>query len=139
MDAEFKPYRSEKIVKHFKMSPWTTELSQTLRDGDFHTDLNTSADPPRVTLIHCREPDPTPGHGALRVARVSELLTELRQRGAEDALMFLLSDTVEMVDERADGAWSGVMASESSIRFHPATLRAAKRRGSFFPAALNAN
>lgn len=132
LDSEFKSYRSDKIVKHFKTSPWTTELSQSLREGDFHTDLSTSRTPPSLTLIHCREPDPTPGYGVLRVVRVPDLLAELRRRGADEALQLLLADTVEMVDERAEGSWSGIMASESTIRFHPATLKAASRRGTRF-------
>jgi hypothetical protein len=132
LDAGFKPYRGSKIVKHFKMSPWTTELSQSLRDGHFHTDLNTAREPPRITLIHCRVPDPTPGYGVLRVARVRDLLAELRRRGADKALRLLLRDTVDMVDDRARGAWSGTMASESNIRFHPETLKAAQHRGTSF-------
>lgn len=132
LNAGFKPYRGNKIVKHFKMSPWTTELSHTLRDGHFHTDLNTASEPPRITLIHCRVPDPTPGYGILRVARVGDLLAELRRRGADKALRFLLRDTVTIVDDRAQGSWSGTMASESAIRFHPETLKAAQRRGASF-------
>lgn len=132
LDSRFKPYRGSKVVKHFKMSPWTTELSQTLRDGHFHTDLNTASEPPRITLIHCRIPDPTPGYGVLRVARVRDLLAELRRRGADKALRFLLRDTVTIVDDRARGSWSGIMASESAIRFHPETLKAAQRRGARF-------
>lgn len=132
LDVEFKPYRGDKIVKRFKMSPWTTALSQTLRDGHFHTDLNTANKPPRITLIHCRVPDPTPGYGVLRVARVPDLLAELRQRSANKALRFLLHDTVNMVDDQVQGAWLGTMASESTIRFHPETLRAAQKRGARF-------
>ncbi|MBW3505714.1 TauD/TfdA family dioxygenase [Pseudomonas sp. NKUCC02_KPG] len=132
LNAGFKPYRGNKIVKHFKMSPWTTELSQTLRDGHFHTDLNTASEPPRITLIHCRVPDPTPGYGVLRVARIRDLLAELRRRGADKALRFLLRDSVAIVDDRAQGSWSGTMASESAIRFHPETLKAAQRRGASF-------
>lgn len=132
LDAGFKPYRGSKIVKHFKMSPWTTELSQSLRDGHFHTDLNTASEPPRITVIHCRVPDPTPGYGVLRVARVRDLLAELRRRGADKVLRLLLRDTVDMVDDRALGSWSGTMASESTIRFHPETLKAAQRRGANF-------
>jgi len=135
-DAAFKPYRGDKIVKHFKMSPWTTELSQTLREGHFHTDLSTAVEPPCVTLIHCRKPDPTPGRGVVRVAPIRGLLAELRRRGAGEALRFMLSDTVEMVDERAQGSWSGIISSESSVRFHPETLRAAERRGARFVDAL---
>jgi len=128
--APFKPYRGDKIVKHFKMSPWTTELSQTLGEGHFHTDLSTASAPPRVTLIHCREPDPSEGQGAVRVARLVDLLAALRERGADEILRFLLEDEVEMVDERARGSWTGVMARAEAIRFHPETLRAAKARNS---------
>ncbi len=135
-DAAFKPYRRDKIVKHFRMSPWTTELSQTMRECHFHTDLSTAIEPPCVTLIHCRKADPTPGRGVIRVAPVRQLLAELRQRGAEEALRFMLSDTVGMVDERARAFWSGVIASESSVRFHPETLRAAERRGAHFADSL---
>lgn len=135
-DAAFKPYRRDKIVKHFKMSPWTTELSQTLREGHFHTDLSTAVEPPCVTLIHCRKSDPTPGSGVVRVAPIRGLLAKLRRRGADEALRFMLSDTVEMVDERAHGSWSGIIASESRVRFHPETLRAAERRGVRFAGAL---
>lgn len=132
LNARFKHYRGNKIVKHFKMSPWTNELSQTLRDGHFHTDLNTASEPPRITLIHCRVPDPTPGYGALRVARIPDLLAELRRRGADKTIRFLLRDSVSIVDDRAQGLWSGTMASESTIRFHPETLKAAQRRGASF-------
>ncbi|MEZ6018438.1 MAG: TauD/TfdA family dioxygenase [Planctomycetota bacterium] len=135
-DAAFKPYRRDKIVKLFRMSPWTTELSQTLREGHFHTDLSTALQPPRVTLIHCRKPDPTPGSGVVRVAPIRSLLAELRRRGADEVLQFMLSDTVEMVDDRVQGSWSGIIASESSVRFHPETLRAAERRGARFADAL---
>jgi hypothetical protein len=136
LDAEFKPYRTEKIVKHFKMSPWTTDLSQTLREGHFHTDLSTADKPPSATLIHCRVPDPTPGYGAVRVVRLRDLLAELRRRGADETLGFLLTASVEMIDEHAQGSWSGIMAGESAIRFHPETLRAAERRGARFTDAL---
>lgn len=136
LDAEFKTYRGEKIVKHFKMSPWTTELSQSLRDGHFHTDLSTADEPPHVTLIHCRAPDPSEGYGIVRVVRLCELLAELQRRGAVKALQLLLTDNVEMVDERTQGSWSGIMASESTIRFHPETLRAAERRGARFTDTL---
>lgn len=136
LDAPFKPYRGDKVVKHFKMSPWTTELSQTLREGHFHTDLSTAERPPRVTVIHCCIPDPSPGHGAIHVARLVDILTLLERRGAAQTLRFLLEDEVQMVDDRARGAWSGVMASGEEIRFHPETLRAAERRGASFGDAL---
>ena len=39
-------YRDGKVIKQFKMSPWTTELSHTTRAGEFHTDLNVEPSPP---------------------------------------------------------------------------------------------
>ena len=65
-------YRDGKVSKHFKMSPWTTELSHTTRAGEFHTDLNTEPNPPAITAIQCLEPDPgTPQYGITRVAETS--------------------------------------------------------------------
>ena len=136
MNSRVRPYRGRKVVKHFKMSPWTTDLSQTLQEGDFHTDLSTARRPPSVTLIHCREPDPKSGMGALRVARLSDLMGQLHVVGAHEAVQLLRHDTVTLVDERAKGAWSGIMATDSSIQFHPATLRASAHRGAALPLSL---
>ncbi|MBW3535843.1 MAG: hypothetical protein KY453_11620, partial [Gemmatimonadetes bacterium] len=36
--TEFRTYRSNKVVKFFKMSPWTRALSHTIAEGHFHTD-----------------------------------------------------------------------------------------------------
>src|SRR5262245_20146033 len=49
----FRTYRGGQIVKHFKMSPWTRELSHTTREGEFHTDLNTEIQPPAITAMQC--------------------------------------------------------------------------------------
>ena len=60
-------YRNGKVNKHFRMSPWTTELSHTTRGGEFHTDLNTEPYPPAITAIQCLEPDPgSPQYGITR-------------------------------------------------------------------------
>ncbi|WP_257294585.1 TauD/TfdA family dioxygenase [Endozoicomonas sp. YOMI1] len=128
LNSRFKPYRGNKVLKHFRMSPWTTELSQTLKEGHFHTDLCTAQTPPKVTLIQCRVADPSPGKGILRVARLEAILIELKRIGADATLDFLLKEECELVDERAHGSYQGVMANHDTIRYHPETLRAAYRR-----------
>ena len=60
-NSRFKAYRGEKVLKHFKVSPWTNGLSQTLKEGHFHTDICTSETPPRITVIQCRVADPSLG------------------------------------------------------------------------------
>ena len=68
-------YRSGKVIKHFKMSPWTMDLSHTTRGGEFHTDLNTEAHPPAITAIQCLAPDPgSPRFGVTRISRLRHLL-----------------------------------------------------------------
>ena len=80
IESTFRTYRGDKIVKHFKMSPWTTELSHTTREGEFHTDLNTESCPPAVTAMQCLDPDPgSPDYGVSRVARLDDLLTFLSE------------------------------------------------------------
>lgn len=137
--SRFRSYRSNQVVKHFKMSPWTTELSQTLKDGHFHTDLNTDGFPPHVTVIHCRKPDPSPEHGIMRVVRLSDLLSDLRDRGRHSTLRFMCEAEVEMVNERARGSWAGAIVQDSTVRFHPETLRAAARRGGKVPPDLESH
>lgn len=128
LSARFKSYRKNKIVKHFKMSPWTKELSQTIKEGYFHTDLNTAPVPPAATVIHCHKPDPNPKMGESRVVMIDELLSELERRGEADTLTFLTKTKLDMVDERKQGAWSGSIIEGGTIRFHPETLRAAAQR-----------
>lgn len=134
--SRFRPYRDNQVVKHFKMSPWTNELSQTTRDGHFHTDLNTDLRPPSVTAIQCRIPDPSPDHGLVRVARLADLLAHLRDRGRISTLRFLCETDVEMVNERARGSWLGHIVDGPTARFHPETLRAAANRGGKVPSNL---
>jgi len=129
LSRRFKPYRKDRVVKHFRMSPWTTELSHTLQAGHFHTDINTAPTPPVLTGIQCRVPDPgCPRYGELRVARLSELLVALRQQGTASTLEFLERSDVTMVNETSPGGWTGRIVEGGRIRFHPETLRAGQRR-----------
>ena len=132
--GRFKAYRGDKIVKHFRMSPWTTDLSHTLQEGHFHTDINTTAEPPVVTAIQCRIPDPgAPAYGEVRIARLCDLLDALHRSGAARTLAFLQETDVTMVNESAPGGWTGRIVSGDRIRFHPETLRAAQRRDGGLP------
>ncbi|WP_437568704.1 TauD/TfdA family dioxygenase [Sorangium sp. So ce542] len=133
----FKAYRSDKVVKHFRMSPWTTDLSHTLQEGHFHTDINTAPEPPIVTAIQCRLPDPgAPAYGEVRVARLPELLQALHRSGGSRALAFLQDADVTMVNESSPGGWKGRIVADGRIRFHPETLRAAQRRYGDLPSDL---
>ncbi|MCI4187319.1 TauD/TfdA family dioxygenase [Dickeya dianthicola] len=136
MSARFKSYRNNKIVKHFKMSPWTIELSQTIQEGHFHTDLNTAPAPPAATVIHCHKPDPNPEMGESRVAGLYDLLNELERRGEVGTLAFLTEAKVDMVDEHKQGSWTGSIVADDTIRFHPETLRAASLRLGSLPQDL---
>lgn len=129
LSRRFKSYRGNKIVKHFRMSPWTTDLSHTLQEGHFHTDINTASEPPLITAIQCRLPDPgAPTYGEIRVARLSDLLQALCRSGEARTLDFLQGTDVTMVNESSPTAWTGRIVNEGFIRFHPETLRAAQRR-----------
>jgi hypothetical protein len=129
LSQRFKQYRGDKIVKHFRMSPWTTDLSHTLKEGEFHTDINTAPEPPVLTAIQCKVPDPgTPRYGELRVARLIDILYRLRSQNAIETLAFLQDANVTMVNEMAPGGWTGRIVSGGRIRFHPETLRAGQRR-----------
>ncbi|HWM90693.1 MAG TPA: TauD/TfdA family dioxygenase [Thermoanaerobaculia bacterium] len=125
----FKTYRNGRIVKTFRMSPWTTDLSHTTREGDFHTDINTDPEPPAVTAIQCLTPDPgAPRYGVNRVARAADLLAYLEANGSEDVLRFLCETPVTMVNDRSQDAWTAPIVQDDRIRFHPETIRAATRR-----------
>ena len=122
-------YRDGKVVKHFKMSPWTTELSHTTRKGEFHTDLNTEPSPPAITAIQCLEPDPgSPRYGTTRVARLPDLLDFLDRDHDKNTRRFLIEDTVTMLNERSSSSWSGRIVDAGAVRYHPETIRAAARR-----------
>jgi hypothetical protein len=127
--STFRTYRGGQIVKHFKMSPWTTELSHTTREGEFHTDLNTEPCPPAITAMQCLDPDPgAPGYGVSRVARLADLLSFLEERQDRETTRFLTEETVTMLNDRSQSSWSGSVVEEGAIRYHPETLRAAARR-----------
>lgn len=127
--STFRTYRGRQIIKHFKMSPWTTELSHTTREGEFHTDLNTEPCPPAITAMQCLDPDPgAPDYGASRVARLADLLAFLEERQDTDTFRFLTRETVTMLNDRSHSSWSGHIVEEGTIRYHPETLRAAVRR-----------
>lgn len=125
----FRTYRGGKIIKHFKMSPWTTELSHTTREGEFHTDLNTESCPPAITAMQCLDPDPgAPEYGISRVARLVDLLTFLEQSKNNETLDFLTNEPVSMLNDHSSSSWSGCVVDGQTIRYHPETLRAAARR-----------
>jgi hypothetical protein len=125
----FRTYRGGQIVKHFKMSPWTTELSHTTREGEFHTDLNTEPRPPAITAMQCLDPDPgAPRYGSSRAARLTDLLNFLEDRRDTETLNFMTRETVTMLNDRSSSSWSGRIIEEGLIRYHPETLRAAARR-----------
>ncbi|HEX8089017.1 MAG TPA: TauD/TfdA family dioxygenase [Blastocatellia bacterium] len=127
--STFRTYRGGQIVKHFKMSPWTTELSHTTREGEFHTDLNTEPRPPAITAMQCLDPDPgAPRYGVSRVARLADLLAFLEDAKDEETLHFIRGETVTMLNDRAQSSWSGHVVEEGIVRYHPETLRAAARR-----------
>lgn len=129
--GSFDTYRPGKIVKRFRMSPWTTELSHTTRAGDFHTDGNVSAHPPLGTAMQCEREDPgAPAYAEQRVAFLPDLLARLRNGDASDAaaLRFLTEEEIAMTHERASAVWRGRLVQNGSIRYHPHTLRAADAR-----------
>jgi hypothetical protein len=125
----FRTYRGGQIIKHFKMSPWTTELSHTTREGEFHTDLNTESCPPAITAMQCLDPDPgAPEYGISRVARLVDLLAFLEQSKNNETLDFLTNKPVTMLNDHSSSSWSGCVVDGQMIRYHPETLRAAARR-----------
>ena len=122
-------YRGGRVIKHFKMSPWTSDLSHTTRRGEFHTDLNTEPHPPAITAIQCLAPDPgSPRYGVTRIARLRHLLDFVDSEHDERTRRFLRQDTVAMLNDRSSLCWSGRMVEAGTIRYHPDTVRAAVRR-----------
>ena len=122
-------YRDGKVVKQFKMSPWTTELSHTTRAGEFHTDLNVEPSPPAITAIQCLEPDPgSPDYGITRVARLACLLDFVDRHHDNSTRRFLGEDSITMLNDRSSAERTGKIVENGVIRYHPETLRAAVRR-----------
>jgi Taurine catabolism dioxygenase TauD, TfdA family len=129
LSGRFKTYRNRQVVKTFRMSPWTTDLSHTTKAGDFHTDINTDPEPPAVTAIQCLTPDPgAPRYGVNRVARAADLVAYLETNSSAAILRFLRETPVTMVNDRSQNPWTGLIVQGDRIRFHPETIRAAIRR-----------
>jgi Taurine catabolism dioxygenase TauD, TfdA family len=125
----FRTYRGGQIVKYFKMTPWTSKLSHTTRQGEFHTDLNTESCPPAITAMQCFDSDPgAPRYGVSRVARLTDLLAFLEECNDAETLRFLTQDTVTMLNDHSWSSWSGRIVEEGIIHYHPETLRAAACR-----------
>ena len=122
-------YRDGKVIKQFKMSPWTTELSHTTRAGEFHTDLNVEPRPPAITAIQCLEPDPgSPDYGITRVTRLAHLLEFVDRHHDNSTRRFLREDSITMLNDRSSAERTGTIVENGVIRYHPETLRAAARR-----------
>lgn len=129
VSSELRTYRGDRVLKRFRMSPWTRALSHTLDEGHFHTDLNAAPSPPALTGMLCVAPDPSgPEHGQLRVARLRELKRALQSPDAARAATFLTETELTMVSDASPGAWTGRAIVGDTIRFHPETIRAADRR-----------
>jgi hypothetical protein len=135
----FDTYAAGRIVKRFRMSPWTTELSHTTRAGDFHTDGNVSVNPPVATAIQCEVEDPgAPEYAEQRVAYLPDLLARLANgnRQDADALAFLRQGNTLMAHERKADVWCGSLVRDGVIRYHPHSLRIACRRSAPHDAAV---
>ncbi len=129
--AAFDTYRPQRVVKRFRMSPWTNELSHTIRAGDFHTDGNVSAVPPVGTAMQCEREDPgAPEYAEQRVAYLPHLLDRLASGVGEEveAFAFLTEAEASMAHERSAEVWRGRLVKNGMIRYHPQSLRVASRR-----------
>lgn len=129
--AAFDEYGARRIVRRFRMSPWTNELSHTIRAGDFHTDANVSEAPPIGTAMQCEHEDPgAPAYAEQRVAFLPHLLERLASGTFEDreALSFLTEAVAAMAQERSPTLWRGRLVQNGTIRYHPQSLRIASRR-----------
>lgn len=136
LGATFGTYGANRIVKRFRMSPWTSALSHTVRAGDFHTDGNVSETPPVATLMQCEVEDP--GGDGFAEQRVADLPALLNHIAAEDDLMtFLAGEESIMAHEGSSRSWKGRLVDQGRIRYHPASLRvAAQRNGTTSTEAL---
>jgi hypothetical protein len=131
LGAAFDTYGPQRIVKRFRMSPWTNELSHTIRAGDFHTDGNVSTVPPFATAIQCEREDPgAPEYADQRVAYLPHLLQRLALGTDEDAeaLAFLTQSLAPLAHERSPEIWRGLLVQNGTIRYHPHSLRIGSRR-----------
>jgi hypothetical protein len=131
LGATFHAYSPGRIVKRFRMSPWTEELSHTIRAGDFHTDGNVSEIPPTGTAMQCEREDPgAPEYAEQRVAYLPDLLSRLAAGTREDdaALTFLTKSNAALAHERSADVWRGHLVQNGMVRYHPNSLRIASRR-----------
>jgi hypothetical protein len=131
LGVAFHSYGPNRIVKRFRMSPWTSELSHTIRAGDFHTDGNVSAIPPVGTAMQCEIEDPgAPEYAEQRVAYLPHLLSRLASGTSEDveAFEFLTQGNAAMAHERSAEIWQGRLVQNGTIRYHPHSLRVASKR-----------
>lgn len=131
MGRAFGAYGGRRVVKRFRMSPWTKELSHTLAEGNFHTDGNVSEAPPVATAMQCEREDPGGDEYAeLRVAHLPDLLRHLEAGGplGAAAVTFLCQEDVPMAHGRSTAQWSGRLVSDGVIRYHPESLRVANAR-----------
>jgi hypothetical protein len=135
----FETYAPGRIVKRFRMSPWTRSLSHTIAAGNFHTDGNVSPTPPAGTAMQCERDDPGgDGYAELRVASLAALLQQLALGGEDgrEALAFLRDERVAMAHERSPAQWSGRAIEGGRIRYHPESLRVAHARAGASPDRL---
>jgi hypothetical protein len=131
LGVAFHTYGPNRIVKRFRMSPWTSELSHTIRAGDFHTDGNVSAIPPIGTAMQCEIEDPgAPEYAEQRVAYLPHLLSRLASGTSQDveAFEFLTEGNAAMAHERSAEIWQGRLVQNGTIRYHPHSLRVASKR-----------
>jgi len=131
LEARFDTYRPGRIVKRFRMSPWTDELSHTTRAGDFHTDGNVSVTPPVATAMQCEHEDPgAPEYAEQRVAFFPDVLGRLLSGGSDEAaaVAFLTGSDTVMAHERSAEVWRGRLVESGTIRYHPHSLRVAEAR-----------
>jgi hypothetical protein len=131
MGRAFDTYGRKRVVKRFRMSPWTKELSHTLEEGNFHTDGNVAEQPPVATAMQCETEDPGgDAYAELRVAHLPELLRRLEADGPHGAaaVSFLCREDVPMAHGRSTVQWCGRLVSDGAIRYHPESLRVANRR-----------
>lgn len=129
--AAFDTFGGRRIVKRFRMSPWTNELSHTTWAGDFHTDGNVSEVPPVGTAMQCEIEDPgVPEYAEQRVAFLPDLLERLRRGSSDDleALAFMTETEAAMAHKRSSQVWHGRLVQNGAIRYHPQSLRVASKR-----------
>jgi hypothetical protein len=141
LGSGFATYGAGQLVKRFRTSPWTRELSHTLRAGDFHTDGNVSSVPPVATAMQCEREDPGgDDYAEQRVAHLPRLLHHLANDGPEcaAALAFLTETETAMAHERSPAMWRGRLVRASIVRYHPNSLRVANNRLGRPPETLEA-